>query len=52
MKDWDAILQKEGTSEAMPMKPQVVGYQLSKHTKENALIVSDSGTNTTVWGVI
>ena len=49
MKDWDAILQKEGTSEAMPMKPQVVGYQLSKHTKENAIIVSDSGTNTTVW---
>ena len=49
MKDWDAILQKEGTSDAMPMKPQVVGYQLSKHTKENAIIVSDSGTNTTVW---
>ncbi len=49
MKDWDAILQKEGTSEAMPMKPQVVGYQLSKYTQENAIIVSDSGTNTTVW---
>ena len=49
MKDWDAILQKEGTSDAMPMKPQVVGYQLSKYTKENAIIVSDSGTNTTVW---
>ena len=49
MKDWDAILQKEGTSDAMPMKPQVVGYQLSRYTKENAIIVSDSGTNTTVW---
>jgi pyruvate dehydrogenase (quinone) len=49
MKDWDAILQKEGTSDAMPMKPQVVGYQLSKYTQENAIIVSDSGTNTTVW---
>jgi pyruvate dehydrogenase (quinone) len=49
MKDWDAILEKEGTSDAMPMKPQVVGYQLSKFTKEDAIIVSDSGTNTTVW---
>ena len=49
MKDWEAILQKEGTSDAMPMKPQVVGYQLSKYTQENAIIVSDSGTNTTVW---
>ncbi|HEX5283299.1 MAG TPA: thiamine pyrophosphate-dependent enzyme [Bryocella sp.] len=49
MKDWNAIIEKEGTSTAMPMKPQVVGWQLSKYTKENAIIVSDSGTNTTVW---
>jgi pyruvate dehydrogenase (quinone)/pyruvate oxidase len=32
------------------MKPQVVGWELSKLTKENAIIVSDSGTNTTVCG--
>jgi pyruvate dehydrogenase (quinone)/pyruvate oxidase len=31
------------------MKPQVVGWELSKRTKEDAIIVSDSGTNTTVW---
>jgi pyruvate dehydrogenase (quinone)/pyruvate oxidase len=49
MKDWNKILEKEGTSTAMPMKPQVVGWELSKRTKENAIIVSDSGTNTTVW---
>jgi pyruvate dehydrogenase (quinone) len=49
MKDWNEILEKEGTSTAMPMKPQVVGWELSKLTKENAIIVSDSGTNTTVW---
>lgn len=49
MKDWNKILEKEGTSTAMPMKPQVVGWELSKYTKENAIIVSDSGTNTTVW---
>lgn len=49
MKEWRARLQMEGTSDAKPMKPQVVGWELGKRTKENAIIVSDSGTNTTVW---
>ncbi len=49
MKSWNEILEKEGTSTSMPMKPQVVGWELSKRTKEDAIIVSDSGTNTTVW---
>jgi pyruvate dehydrogenase (quinone) len=49
MKEWNALIEKEGTSTDMPMKPQVVGWELSKRTKENAIIVSDSGTNTTVW---
>jgi pyruvate dehydrogenase (quinone) len=49
MKQWNELIEKEGTSTAMPMKPQVVGYELSKRTKEDAIIVSDSGTNTTVW---
>ena len=49
MKDWNKIIESEGTNPASPMKPQVVGYELSKRTKEGAIIVSDSGTNTTVW---
>ncbi len=49
MKEWFDNIEKEGTATSMPMKPQVVGWQLSPHTKENAIIVSDSGTNTTVW---
>jgi pyruvate dehydrogenase (quinone) len=49
MSDWRERIVKEGTSTDMPMKPQVVGYELSKRTKDNAIIVSDSGTNTTVW---
>ncbi len=49
MKDWMKTVEKEGTSSATPMKPQVVGWELSKRTRENAIIVSDSGTNTTVW---
>jgi pyruvate dehydrogenase (quinone) len=49
MRAWNELIEKEGTSTAVPMKPQVVGWELSKRTKENAIIVSDSGTNTTVW---
>ena len=49
MKDWWKVLEGEGTSTAMPMKPQVVGWELGKRTKEGAIITSDSGTNTTVW---
>jgi pyruvate dehydrogenase (quinone) len=49
MKEWNAGLEKEGTNLTKPMKPQVVGWELGKRTRENAIIVSDSGTNTTVW---
>lgn len=49
MKSWNEALEREGTVMSMPMKPQVVGWQLSPYTAENAIIVSDSGTNTTVW---
>jgi pyruvate dehydrogenase (quinone)/pyruvate oxidase len=49
MKAWNERIEKEGTSTDMPMKPQVVGWELSKRTREDAIIVSDSGTNTTVW---
>ncbi len=49
MKAWHKQIESEGTNPASPMKPQVVGWELSKRTKENAIIVSDSGTNTTVW---
>ena len=49
MKEWRAGIEKEGTNMTTPMKPQVVGWELGKRTQENAIIVSDSGTNTTVW---
>jgi pyruvate dehydrogenase (quinone) len=49
MKSWNKVIESEGTNPASPMKSQVVGYELSKRTKEGAIIVSDSGTNTTVW---
>ncbi len=49
MKTWNDRIKGEGTVMSMPMKPQVVGWELGKRTKENAIITSDSGTNTTVW---
>ncbi len=49
MKKWNEGLEKEGTNPAIPMRPQVVGWELGKRTRENAIICSDSGTNTTVW---
>ena len=49
MKDWIETIKKEGTNPAKPLKPQVVGWELGKRAKQNAIIVSDSGTNTTVW---
>ncbi len=49
MKEWNQRLEREGTDPSMPMKSQVVGWELGKRTKENAIITSDSGTNTTVW---
>jgi pyruvate dehydrogenase (quinone) len=49
MKDWYKRIEKEGTVMSTPMKPQVVGWQMDPYIKENAIVVSDSGTNTTVW---
>jgi pyruvate dehydrogenase (quinone)/pyruvate oxidase len=49
MKEWKERIAKEGTVMSKPMKPQVVGWQMDPHIKENAIVVSDSGTNTTVW---
>jgi pyruvate dehydrogenase (quinone) len=49
MKDWLKTIQKEGTDPASPMKPQVIDWGLGKRAKEDAIIVSDSDTNTTVW---
>ncbi len=49
MKEWMSRIEKEGTVMSKPMKPQVVGWQMDPYIEENAIVVSDSGTNTTVW---
>ena len=49
MKSWSELLMERGTATQVPMKPQVVGYELGKHIPQNAIVTSDSGTNTTWW---
>ena len=49
MVKWNKMLEERGTADTMPMKPQVVGYELGKRLPPNALVASDSGTNTTWW---
>src|SRR3954453_14750362 len=39
-------MDKQGTSDATPMKPQVVAYELNKLLRDDAIISCDSGTIT------
>ena len=49
MKDWNELMDQRGTATDVPMKPQVVAYELGKRLKSDALVASDSGTITTWW---
>jgi pyruvate dehydrogenase (quinone) len=47
MRSWNTMLEAEGTRMDVPMKPQVVAHALNKYAAPNAIIVGDSGANTT-----
>jgi pyruvate dehydrogenase (quinone) len=49
MAEWQKVIETRGTSKDMPMKPQVVAYELGKRLPANAIVTSDSGTITTWW---
>jgi pyruvate dehydrogenase (quinone) len=44
MADWNQVMQERGTRQDMPLKPQVVTYELNKLLKNDAIVSSDSGT--------
>lgn len=44
MKDWWKLMEERGTRQDKPMKPQVVAWELGKRLRDDAIIVSDSGT--------
>jgi pyruvate dehydrogenase (quinone) len=44
MEKWNELLKERGTRPDLPMKPQVVTYNLNKLLDDDAIIASDSGT--------
>lgn len=44
--EWNALMDKQGTSERMPMRPQVVAHALMECANDDAIVTLDSGTNT------
>jgi pyruvate dehydrogenase (quinone) len=47
VRKWNELMKIRGTRPDMPMKPQVVAYELNKLLRDDAIIVSDTGTVTT-----
>src|SRR5581483_1030717 len=44
MRDWWRLVEERGTSDAVPMKPQVVAWELGNRLRDDAIVSSDSGT--------
>jgi len=49
MKDWWALMEKQGTRKDKPMKPQVAAWELGKRLRDDAIVSCDSGTVATWW---
>jgi pyruvate dehydrogenase (quinone) len=49
MAEWRQLMEELGTARDVPMKPQVVAWELGKHLAPNAIFSCDSGTNTVWW---
>ena len=44
MKEWWGLMEERGTRKDVPMKPQVVAWELGKRLRSDAIFISDSGT--------
>lgn len=49
MKEWLKLMEERGTRKDVPMKPQVIAWELGKRLPNNAIVAGDSGANTTWW---
>ena len=47
MADWRELMTERGTRRDTPMKPQVVTHELNKLLRDDAVVITDSGTITT-----
>lgn len=48
-KEWWQVMEERGTQRTLPMKPQVVAWELGKRLQPNAMISCDSGAVTVWW---
>jgi pyruvate dehydrogenase (quinone)/pyruvate oxidase len=46
VKDWREILARHGSNDGIPMKPDVVVHHLNELLPSNAIVTTDSGSNT------
>ncbi len=46
MRDWRKLMEEQGTWDDIPMKPQVVAWELGKRLRDDAIVSCDSGTIT------
>jgi pyruvate dehydrogenase (quinone)/pyruvate oxidase len=49
MTEWWALMEERGTRPDVPMKPQVVAWELGKRLRDDAIVCADSGTIATWW---
>ena len=49
MKEWWEVMGKRSGNMEKPMKPQVIAHELGLRLRNDAIVSSDSGTNTTWW---
>ena len=49
MQQWRALMEERGTRQDIPMKPQVVAWELGKRLSDHAIVSCDSGTIATWW---
>jgi pyruvate dehydrogenase (quinone) len=46
MQEWWKVMEQRGTSQAMPMRPQAVAWELGLQLSDDAILCGDSGQNT------
>jgi pyruvate dehydrogenase (quinone) len=49
MAKWWALMEERGTRPDVPMKPQVVAWELGRRLQDDAIVCADSGTIATWW---
>ena len=47
--EWMRLMEERGTRPDLPMKPQVVAWELGKRLSDTAIVACDSGTIATWW---